>query len=141
MKMSDRYYGTVYLGGKVTQEQVDKCKELLESCLDDELGDDGSGAFIECNESDFADVVAYCKSESIALSLHWEASGDQGSYVEYWIGGAYKFYVADLEGNIAVRMSDLKAHPEMTIAEFIVRMDIPEFPLFEIIESLEQQPA
>ena len=139
--MSDRYYGTVYLGGKVTQEQFDKCKELLESCLDDELGDNGSGAFIECTESDLADVVAYCKSESIALSLHWEASGDQGSYVEYWIGGAYKFYVADLEGNIAVRMSDLKAHPEMTISEFIARMDIPEFPLFEIVESSAPQPA
>jgi hypothetical protein len=38
-------------------------------------------------------------------------------------------------------MSDLKAHPEMTIAEFIARMDIPEFPLFEIIETPEQQPA
>jgi hypothetical protein len=139
--MADRYYGTVYLGGKVTQEQFDKCKELLESCLDDKLDGDGSGAFIECTESDFADVVAYCKSESIALSLHWEASGDQGSYVEYWIGGAYKFYVADLEGNIAVRMSDLKAHPEMTIAEFIARMNIPEFPLFEIIETPKQQPA
>ena len=74
-------------------------------------------------------------------AMHWEASGDQGSYVEYWIGGAYKFYVADLEGNIAVRMSDLKAHPEMTIAEFIARMDIPEFPLFEIVESSTPQPA
>jgi hypothetical protein len=139
--MADRFYGTVYLGGKVTQEQFDKCKELLESCLDDELGDDGSGAFIECTESDFVDVVAFCKSESIALSLHWEASHDQGSYVEYWIGGAYKFCDADIEGNIAVRLSDLKAHPEMTIAEFIAKMEIPEFPLFEIIESSTPQTA
>jgi hypothetical protein len=38
-------------------------------------------------------------------------------------------------------MSDLKAHPEMTIAEFIARMDIPEFPLFEIVESSTPQPA
>ena len=139
--MADRFYGTVYLGGKITQEQFDKCKELLEACLDDELGEDGSGAFIECTESDFQEVVEYCKSSSIALSLHWEASGDQGSYVEYWIKGEYKFYVSDPDGSIAVRMSDLKAHPEMTIAEFIAKMEIPDFPVFEIVESSEPQPA
>lgn len=139
--MADRFYGTVYLGGKITQEQFNKCEELLEECLDDCIGGDGSGAFVECTESDFQEIVEYCKSNSIALSLHWEASGDQGSYVEYWIKGAYKFYVSDPDGSIAVRMSDLKAHPEMTIAEFIAKMEIPDFPVFEIVESSVPQPA
>jgi hypothetical protein len=38
-------------------------------------------------------------------------------------------------------MFDLKAHPEMTISEFIARMDIPDFPAFEIVESSTPQPA
>jgi hypothetical protein len=139
--MSDRYYGTVYLGGKVTQEQFARCEELMEFCLDSDLGEDGSGAFIECEASDFNDVAEYCMSNQIALSLHWGASGDQDSYVDYWVDGTKKTFAAAGDGDIAVRLAELQEHPEMTIAEFIAKMDIPDFHAFEIVESSTPQPA
>jgi hypothetical protein len=61
--------------------------------------------------------------------------------VDYWVNGEYKQFFAAGDGDIAVRLAELEEHPEMTIAEFIAKMDIPEFPLFEIIETPEQQPA
>lgn len=139
--MADRFYGTVYIGGKLTQEQFDKCKELLEHCLDDELGEDGSGAFIECTCSDFDPIVEYCNSNHIALSLHWDAKWEQESSVDYWVDGVYKQYFAAGDGDIAVRLAELQEHPEMTIAEFIEKMQIPDFPDFEIVESPAPQPA
>jgi hypothetical protein len=139
--MADRFYGTVYLGGRLTQEQFDKCKELLEPCLDDELDDDGSGAFIECTCHDFDDIVDFCKSNGIALSLHWDAKWEQDSSVDYWVNGEYKQFFAAGDGDIAVRLAELQEHPEMTIAEFIAKMDIPDFPAFEIVESSTPQPA
>lgn len=139
--MADRFYGTVYLGGKITQEQFDRCEELLEECLDDCIGGDGSGAFVECTESDFQEIVEYCKSNSIALSLHWDAKWEQDSIVEYWVDGIYKQYFAAGDGDIAIRLGELQEHPEMTVAEFIAKMKIPDFPNFEFIESPAPQPS
>jgi hypothetical protein len=109
---------------------------LLEECLDDELGDDGSGFFIDCTEESFDGIVDYCKSNSIALCLHWDAKWEQESYVEYWVGGTYKAFFASGDGDVAVRLSQLLEHPsEMTIAEFVAKLEVPDFPLFEIVEN------
>ena len=134
--MADRFYGTVYLGGKLTQEQFDKCEELLEDCLEhgDELNEDGSAAFSECTGSDFQGIVEYCTSNGIALSLHWDAKWEQEANVEYWVDGEYKQFFAAGDGDIAIRLAELQEHPDMTIAEFIANMEIPEFPIFEIID-------
>lgn len=132
--MADRFYGVVYLGGKLTQEQFKKCEELLEGCLDSELGEDGSGAFIECTCEDFDGIVDYCKSNGIALSLHWDAKWENDSSVDYWVDGEYKQFFAAGDGDIAIRLAELQEHPDMTIAEFIAKMDIPDFPHFEIVD-------
>ena len=134
--MADRFYGTVCLGGKLTQEQFKKCAELLDDCLEsgDELNDDGSAAFSECTGSDFRGIVDYCTSNGIALSLHWDAKWEQEANVEYWVDGEYKQFFAAGDGDIAVRLAELKEHSDMTIAEFISKMQIPEFPILEIID-------
>ena len=139
--MADRFYGTVYLGGKITQEQFDRCEELLEGCTDgNELSEDGSVLFSECTCDDFLEIVEYCKSNRIALSLHWDAKWEQESTIEYWVDGIYKQYFAAGDGDIAIRLGELQEHPEMTIAEFIEKMKIPDFPNFEFIESPAPQP-
>jgi hypothetical protein len=134
--MADRFYGTVYLGGKLTQEQFKKCEELLEDCLEhgDELNEDGSASFSECTSSDFQGIVEYCTSNGIALSLHWDAKWEQEANVEYWMDGEYKQFFAAGDGDIAIRLAELQEHPDMTIAEFIAKMQIPEFPTFEIAD-------
>lgn len=139
--MADRFYGTVYIGGKLTQEQFDKCKELLADCLDEEINDDGSSCFVECTCGDFLPVVEYCIENKIALCLYWEAKYEEDGMLEYWIDGNYKQFLATNNGEIAIRLPDLQKHPEMTIAKFIEMMDIPDFPNFEIVESPAPQPA
>lgn len=133
--MADRFGGTVYLGGKITQEQFAKCKELLADCLDEEINDDGSSCFVECTTSDFVPVVEYCIAHNIALCLHWEAKYGENSNLEYWIDGNYKLFMADIDGDVAIRLPDLQDYPGMTIAEFIEKLDIPDFPNFELAEA------
>lgn len=132
--MADRFYGTVALGGQITQEQYARCLELLDPCLemDGELDDDGTASFHECVKEDFADLVQYCEEHKIAMMLQWDAKWEFGSYVEYWIDGKYQQFNTDSSGCIVVSVSDLKAQsnefPEMTITHYVDAMDIPEFP-------------
>lgn len=133
--MADRFSGTVFLGGKITQDQFDECKELLANCLDDEICEDGSSYFVECTTSDFVPVVEYCIENKIALCLHWEAKYGENSNLEYWIDGNYKLFMADIDGDVAIRLPDLQDYPGMTIAEFIEKLDIPDFPNFELAEA------
>jgi hypothetical protein len=133
--MADRFGGTVYLGGAITQEQFDKCKELMADCLDEELDDDGSSCFVECTTSDFLPVVEYCIENKIALCFHWEAKYEEDSTLEYWVDGTYKQFLSSGDGDVAIRLAELQAYPSMTIAEFITKLDIPNFPNFEIAEA------
>jgi hypothetical protein len=66
--------------------------------------------------------------------LHWDAKWEQEANVECWVNGQYKQFFAAGDGDIAVRLAELKEHSEMTIAEFIDKMQIPEFPHFEIVD-------
>lgn len=133
--MADRFGGTVYLGGAITQEQFDKCEELMADCLDEEVGDDGSSCFVECTTSDFVPVVEYCIENKIALCLHWEAKYEEDGTMEYWIDGNYKQFLATNNGEIAIRLSELQEKPSLTIAEFLEKLEIPNFPIFEIAEA------
>jgi hypothetical protein len=130
--MADRFCGTVYLGGILTQAQFKHCKKLLKVCLENELDDDGSGAFVDCVESDFQDIIKYCTTNGIALSLHWNAKWEQEASVEYWVDGVYKQYFADGDGEIAVRLSELQKHQDMTVKAFIEKLELPHFPNLEI---------
>lgn len=143
--MADRFHGTVAIGGQITQEQYARCLELLDPCLEfeGELEDDGSAAFSECTEEDFAELVQYCEEQKIALTLQWDAKWDFGSYVEYWIDSKHQQFDTDSSGRIVVSVSDLTAQssefPEMTIKHYIDAMDIPEFPELLITESQDEQ--
>jgi hypothetical protein len=135
--MSDRFYGTVTIGGQITQEQYARCLELLEPCLamDDELNDEGSATFRECTEEDFEELVQYCAEQGIALMLQWEAKYDIGDYVEYWIDGNHQQFDTDSSGCIVVTIDDLEVSPFKFISDFIDMLSIPEFPELLIVET------
>ena len=133
--MADRFGGTVYLGGTITQEQFDKCKELMADYLEEEVDEDGSSCFAECTCNDFLPVVEYCIENKIALSFHWEAKYEEDSTLEYWVDGCYKQFLSSNDGDVAIRLAELQSHPGMTIAEFIAKLDIPNFPNFEIAKA------
>lgn len=133
--MADRFSGTVSIGGKVAQEQFEKCSELLDACVNEERNDDGSWYFSECTTQDFLPLVEYCIEHGIALCLHWDAKHGEDSTLEYWVDGKYKQFLSSGDGVVAIRLTELQERTGITIAQFIDKLDIPDFPDFEIVQE------
>jgi hypothetical protein len=137
--MADRFNGTVSLGGPITQEQYERCLELIELEMEPCLDDNGSAPFQDCTKEDFAALVKYCEEQKIALMLEWDGDDIIVDFVEYWIDGKHQQFNTDSFGRIAISVSDLKAKakeaPQMTIEKYVDAMDIPEFPELQIIRA------
>ncbi len=134
--MADRIGGTVYIGGKITQQQFDTCAELLEFVSGEVMDDDGSTSFAECGAEgeEFEEIIEYCKANKIALHIHWQPKWDLGGCIDSWVDGNFKAFHANASGEIMVPFSSLQEHSEKTVAEFLASLDVPDFPLLEIID-------
>lgn len=133
--MADRYFGSVYLGGRVTREQFNECVELLECCTWEGTDEDGLTLFQECRADDFDPIVEYCENNQIPLSIHWEGLSGEDSQVSYFVGGTRKHYTANARGDVVVDLQDLLKHPSMSVEDYVASLEIPEFPDFEIIDE------
>lgn len=138
--MADRFGGTVQIGGKITRAQYQKCEELLEELLELGLDDDGLGYFAEQTTSDFDPIIKHCTEHGIALAIQWEPKWEYSGRIEYWIGGTHEDFLANADGTIVVPFEELQVCEEMTVAEFIKNMGVPDFPQLEIVDET-QTPA
>ncbi len=134
--MSDRFNGSIALGGQLTREQYDRCSELAKDCFEFEGGfdEDGSARFYECRSENFKDLIEYCKANSIALCLYWDGDLGFDPIVQYWIAGHFHEYTTTSEGDIVVMVSELLQNPKMTVEEYLETLGIPTFPTFSIAE-------
>jgi len=134
--MADRFYGTVSIGGLVTEEQFEQFCKLMEPCIEDEVFEDGTAHFVECTQEDFTDLVAWCESNNIPLCITWSPRYEYGGITQYWINGEYKEFDSNADESIIIPLASLQDVPEqMTIKDFIEGLDIPDFPILEIAES------
>lgn len=131
--MSDRFSGTVHLGGPVTCEQLAKCVELTDDNLEFGEFDYGSAHFIECMDDNFHDLVVYCKAQNIPLSIQWGAELGFDALVQFWINGHSSEYYTTHDGEIIAKLADLRDHEDMTVGEYIKTLGIPEFPAFSLV--------
>jgi|694.fasta_scaffold16366_14 hypothetical protein len=132
--MADRFSGSVYIGGKVTQEQLEKIECLLSPCLEGDLGDDGFGYFYECTQSDFNDTVAYCIEIGASILIQRDTRYELDGHVEYYTPNGIAMFNATQSGRILIPLDQLEARdPSTTIEEFIRSLEIPSFPDLEIV--------
>ncbi len=132
--MADRFSGTLALGGKVTEEQMDDIERLLDECIAMEyMAEDGSMFFNECVQDDFSSVIEYCQKNNIPVCLHWEPKYEFHGELEFWIDGKYRSYQSNADREIVVTLEHLEQDTSLTVAEFIAKLDVPEFPPFEVV--------
>jgi hypothetical protein len=132
--MADRFSGEITLGGKIARERLERCKELLCGCLESEMDDTGQGLFNECVSNDFEELVKYCLSNDIALCIQWYQKYEYGAQIQFWVDGKHKCFATNTEDEIVVALEELQSNSELTVADFISQLDIPEFPDLEIVE-------
>jgi len=142
--VADKYSGTIRIGGSVTEEELEKIQGLFEQCLDflsdGELRENGTGDFVECEENAFKKVIAFCNRQNIALSLVWHKKRGADSVVEYWLAGSHKEYLANCDGDVVVKLSDLESHTDTSVADFIEELEVPVFPPFELVKTDKSEP-
>jgi len=142
--VADKYSGTIRIGGSVTEEELEKIQALIERCLDPlsdgELRENGTGDFVECEESDFKKVIAFCDRQNIALALVWHKKQGADSVVEYWLAGSHKEYLANCNGDVVVKISDLELKTDTLVADFIAELEVPVFPPFKLVKADKSEP-
>lgn len=140
--MADRFWGHVQLGGKFTPEQFDKCCDLLEECgPDSDITGKGVSHFAECTAEDFTAFANYCESNGLEFAIHWEGRYEYNAYTEFFVDGKWSEFPTDSEGNIVIRLQDIKASDSKTVAELIESLEIPVLPMFEISPAIEYEFA
>lgn len=138
--MADRFYGSVDIGGNVTEEHFDKLSEMLDELCED-YGDCGSWNFAENAPNDFREVIDYCIEKKIALCITWEGKWEYDACADFWIDGKHQVFMTDHSGSIAVKLENMRQEsievPQITLAQYISSLNIPDFPELQIIDSEE----
>ncbi len=136
--MADRFSGSIYVGGRITEKMFSDLEDLLNPLLEGELDYDGYGCFYDCTSSDFDEVIKHCNDNQIALMIQWDAKYEYDAYVTYYMNGKESSYRSNNGGDILVAVSDLEEHPCMFICDYIKKLEIPNFPNLEIIDAAVQ---
>lgn len=134
--MADRFSGSFCIGGKVTRKQLRKLSSILDLSIGYDLSEDNTGGnFDECTASDFSDAIKFCQENDIAISVHWQSKYGEDSVMEIHAKGKSSTYLASIDGEICIRLSDLCEHEDVLIKDYIASLEIPEFPDLELIDD------
>lgn len=135
--MADRFYGTVYIGGRINLLQQRTLEQLLEPLkeFEDQRLEDG-WRFQDCVSSDFEPLRDYCISQDIPLAISWDAKWEFGACIEYYIRGEKRQFNCSPEEEIVVTEQYLRARQHMSGKEILDELAIPDFPDLELEEEV-----
>jgi len=133
--MSDRFCGSLSFGGTVTEEQLSRLEEFVaDVTTSGEIDDDCTYYFADATDDDFTELIEYCESNGIALMIQWDARYEFDGSVEYYVDGKRRSYRGSQSGDVMCYLHELEdaveKNPDVTVHEFIKRLDVPNFPLF-----------
>lgn len=139
--MSDRFSGNIQIGGRISQDLMDRCNELCKDITDHDLDEYGLGWFNECVTADMEELRAFCRENNIAISIQWDAKYEFDGSIQFFIGDDFREYLCTNAGQITAVVSDMEKHSEMTVGDYIKSLGIPELPPLEIIPSESVEPS
>lgn len=133
--MADRFSGNIQIGGKISSELLRQLNELLDIITDHDLDITGYGWFNERVDEDMKDLIAFCKDNGIALSIQWDAKYEYDSFIQYFVGDDEKTFLCTSAGQLVAEIGDMEKTPNMTIADYIKSLGIPDMPPLEVTAS------